>query len=359
VSAPLIPGDGTPLNGYSATLFDSRGNLWVGRVNGLAGGKLALYAAGGTARAPCRLEPGRPLDSYVTTAAGRTVWGRACPPDYDILQAQPHPAALGLVEDPQSHDVVALFFGGFLMAIRSSGSGSAMTFQIGNLVDLGRRLLPLGESDFPDHRLGAIDGQHRLWLSGMRGREHGVDVPLDQWLYSVRVPDLFDPEPVALPTTPGRTVTLQAEHTTTTTSRRRDTSPTVEIDSDAYFGLCTDALPGVDCASDSTPGDGYALADDSRYGHLGGSVDYRVSVTRPGTYRVGYRVATFAVTTGARIQLTTGEHSYLTPVSTGGGWRTVWQEESITLPAGVHGLRLSVPTGGGGWYLNAVTLKRL
>src|SRR6185369_3188812 len=68
VSAPLIPGDGAPLNGYSATLFDSRGNLWVGRVNGLAGGKLALYAAGGAARARCRLEPGRPLDGYVTTA---------------------------------------------------------------------------------------------------------------------------------------------------------------------------------------------------------------------------------------------------------------------------------------------------
>ena len=103
----------------------------------------------------------------------------------------------------------------------------------------------------------------------------------------------------------------------------------------------------------------HVLADDSRYGHLGGTVEYRISVGRPGNYRLAYRVATFAVTTRARIRLDAGDQTHVTPVSTGGGWRTVWHPEPITLPAGEQHIRLSVPPGAGGWYLNSLTLKRV
>jgi hypothetical protein len=357
VSPPLIPGDrtgdGKRFNGFTTMLYDSRGNLWAARVNGLAGGKLALYSDG----PKCRHEPGRALDSYVTGG----VWGQACRPDYDILQAQSQPVVLGMVEDPVSHDIVLLLFDGILLPIRPSGSGPDMTFRIGNLVDLGRKLLPSAEGDFPDHRLGAIDEHHRLWVSRMQGREQVVEVPaLDQWLYAVDVGDLFDPAPVELPATPGWSVIVQAERTTTmSTTRRPGAWATVDVDSDAYVGLCPDTVPGIDCASDATPGAGFALADDSRFGHLDGTVEYRVSVPRAGSYRIGYRVATFAVTTGARIELAAGERTYVTPVSTGGGWRTIWHDVPVTLHAGVQHLRLSVPPRAGGWYLNSITLRRV
>jgi hypothetical protein len=32
---------------------------------------------------------------------------------------------------------------------------------------------------------------------------------------------------------------------------------------------------------------------------------------------------------------------------------------TITLPAGDQTIRLSVPAGGGGWYLNSLTLQRV
>ena len=368
VSAPLIPGDrnrdGAKFLGYSLTLYDSQGNLWVARTDGLASGKLAVYAAGAGVRKPagaaCRYDPKRPMDSYTTTAAGHTVWGRGCPPDYDILQAQSMLGVLGMVEDPTSHDIVALHFDGSLLPIRPSGSGSELRFQIGNLVDLGRRLLPGQDTDFPDHRLAGVDGRGRLWVTRMQGRPDGANVSLDQWLYSVNVADLFEPLPVRLPSTSGRTVTIQAEHTATTSTRQlKGAWAAVDVDSPAYAIPCSDVFAGVGCASDGVPGEGFVLADFHGFGHLDGDIEYRVSVAEPGRYRLAYRVATFEITTGARIRLTAGDQTFDTPVSTGGGFRTVWRDEPIELAAGVQRLRLSVPDGGGGWYLNSFTLKRI
>jgi hypothetical protein len=368
VSAPLIPGDrvpdGGPFHGYGATLYDSGGNLWVTRSQGLHSDKLAVYASVDGARrtgsGQCLFDPNRSMESYVTTGSGRRVWGQACRPDYDILQAQGQLGSLGMVEDPVSHDIVVLHFDGGLMAVRPSGSGTAMTFQIGNLVDLGRKLLPIAETDFPDHRLAGVDGRHRLWLSGTQGRPDGVEVTLDQWLYAVDLRDLFEPPPVVLPVVPGRSITIQAERTaTTSTTQHKGAWATVDVVSDAHVGACTDLLPSVGCAADEAPGNGYVLADASSFGKLAGTVEYRVSVPKAGTYRVAYRVATFKVTTGARIRFGAGERSYETAVSTDGGWRTIWQEEPVALAAGEQYLRVTVPPDEGGWFLNSLTLRRI
>jgi hypothetical protein len=368
VSAPLIPGDRAPdgaVHGFGAVLYDSGGNLWAARTTGLHTGKLAVYAITGDSRrtesTQCRFDPLRSMESYVTTgSSGRRFWGQACRPDYDILQAQEQLGSLGMTEDPVSHDIVVLYLDGGLMVIRPSGSGTAMTFQIGNLVDLGRKLLPIAQTDFPNHWLAGVDGRHRLWLSGTQGRPDGVEVALDQWLYSVDLGDLFEPPPVVLPVVPGRSVTIQAERTATiSTTQRTGVWATADVVSDAHTRPCLELLPSVDCAADGAPGNGFVLADASRYGKLAGAVEYRVSVARAGTYRVAYRVATFVVTSGARIELGAGDRTYDTPVSTGGGWRTVWHEEPVALAAGEQYLRLSVPSGAGGWYLNSLTLRRI
>jgi hypothetical protein len=368
VSAPFIAGDrvrsSSTFYSYTAALYDRQGNLWAARSSGFHGGSLAVYAAAGGRRklgaAPCPYQPARPMDSYVTTGARQTVWGQPCRPDYDILQAEALPATLGLVADPTSHDVVSLAFGGVLLPIRPAGAGSEMTFQVGNVVDVGRKLLPTTEGSLADHRLGAIDGAHRLWFSAMQARPGAVGVPLDQWLYSVDLGDLFTPRPVAVSDTPGRSVTVQAEHTTTmsTVAHRPGRWATVDVDSDAYFRSCDDWPTSVACGYDGIPGNGFILADHTGFGHLRGAVDYRVQVSSAGTFRLAYRVVTFAVTKDARIELTADGRTYTTAVSTGGQWRTIWVRETVALPAGVQTIRLSVPPGGGGWALNWLSLQR-
>jgi hypothetical protein len=100
------------------------------------------------------------------------------------------------------------------------------------------------------------------------------------------------------------------------------------------------------------------LADVTGLGRLGGSVEYRVRVGQPGSFRVAYRVSTYHVTRAAAIELTAGGRSLVTVVSTGGPWRTVWVAEPVTLPAGEHTIRLAVPPGGQGWLLNSLTIRR-
>jgi hypothetical protein len=368
VSAPFRAGDRVPgqpaFYGYGAALYDGRGNLWAARLDGFQSGSLAVYAATGGRRklgtTPCPFSPARPMDSYVTTDAGRTVWGQSCRPDYDILQARSMLGSQGLIEDPATHDVVNLSFEGSLLPIRASGTGHGMAFQVGNVVDVGRKLLPTADGNLADHRLGAIDATHRLWFSAMHARPGSVGVRLDQWLYSVDLGDLFAPRPVAVPDTPGWSVTVQAENTTTmTTSQRRGRWATVDVDSDAYVARCEDWPTSVHCGYDGIPGNGFTLVDDTGFGHLDGAVDYLVQVPSGGNYRLAFRVATFAVTKNARIELTAGGRTYTTAVSTGGHWLTIWAAETVALPAGVQTVRLSVPRGGGGWSLNWWSLRRI
>jgi hypothetical protein len=369
VSAPIIPGDrnqaDTAFYGYGTFLYDHAGNLWVSRFDGFHGGKLAIFAARDgrrrLERGDCRYRHGRRMDRYRTSAGGRTVWGQGCRPDYDILQTQHLLVLIDLVQDPVTKVVVALSYGGTLLTVRAAPAGDGLRFQMGTLVDLGRKLLPTVDKGLPGHRLGAVDPAHRVWVSAMQAAGPGqAGVRLDQWLYSVDVGDLLAPAAVPLPQTPGRSVTIQAERSgTVSTTVRRGAWADVDVDSDAYVSTCGDWPTTTTCGYDGVAGNGFVLLDDSGYGKLGGSVEYRVDVPAAGQYRLSYRVGTFAVTTTARIALTAGGRRYVDPVSTGGSWRTVRTAEPITLPAGRHTISLSVPGGGGGWFLNWFALQRI
>jgi hypothetical protein len=368
VSAPFVAGDRneqeTAFYEHSALLYDHAGNLWVSRTVGFHGGPLAVYTADGgrrrMERGECRLRPGRPLDRYRAEAGGASVWGQACRPDYDIHQGVRFPAITGLAQDPATKDVVALGFGGSVLAVRAVPSGGGLAFRVGNAVDLGRKLLPVVPKGLALHHIGAVDGAHRVWITGTQALPHQAGRHLDQWLYSVDLTDLFDPAPVRLPDTPGRSVTIQAERSATvaTTTRPREGGGQV-VYSDATVQDCTAWANGTSCGYDGTPGDGYHLADPSGYGRLRGTVDYRVEVPAAGAYRVSYRAATFPVIKGARIALSAGGRTYVQAVSTDGHWRTVPGAAPVELPAGTQTIRLSIPKGGEGWFLNAFTLQRV
>jgi hypothetical protein len=371
VSAPVISGDRNGDGGegaffeYNSFLYDHAGNLWVSRSDGFSGGPLAVYTAGAGRRrlesGACRLRPDRPLDRLRAVSGARSVWGQPCPPDYDILQPRHLLAIVGLAQDPASKDIVALAFGGTVLAVRAVPSGGGLAFQVGNPVDLGRKLLPIVDGALPQHRIGPVDGAHRVWVTGMHAAPTEAGRHLDQWLYSVDVTDLFDPAPVVLPETPGRSVTIQAERssTVTTTVRPGRRSADQEVVSDVTVQDCGALPDGTTCGYDQTPGDGFVIVDETRYGRLRGDVDYRVDVPAAGDYRISYRAATFPVTKRARIALTAGGRDHVQPVDTGGRWLTVRSTEPITLPAGPQTIRLSVPEGGGGWYLNSFTLQRV
>jgi hypothetical protein len=364
VSAPTIPGDqagGGDFYGFSATVYDQAGNLWAARHRWLAGGKLAVYRAAGGARKlggpDCPYDPTVPMSSHVTSVGDRTVWGVACRPDYDLLQAQDLLAIFALAQGPGG-DLVGLTILGMLLPVRVA-AGEPMAFEVGNVVDLAVRLLAASAGPFPDPQPGAFDADDRLWFAAALARPQEVDTPVDQWLYEVDVGALFDPLPVTLPDVPGQVATVQAGHTATTATAQVDGSwAAVDVNSMAYVRGCGDATASTDCGYDGVPGNGFVLSHRSGLGHLGHEIDYRVDVPVAGSYRVTYRVLTFDVVTDAEITLSAAGRSYATAVDTGGRWLTVPQPDVIELPAGVSTVQLSAVEGRGGWHLSWFSLQR-
>jgi len=368
LSAPILPGDRVPVAGRpgdtffasGASVYDRKGNLWVGRTNGLHGGRLAVYARTGgrsaLARPGCAPDPGRPPDADVSGSGRRIAWGRTCRPDYDILQAAELFGLEGLAIDPATGDVVGLALGGVVVLIHPSGSGRAMRFRIGNAVDLGLKLLPGPPGVLRREWLAAVAGG-RAWLvssyfPGSPGADH--------WLYSVRLGDLLDPPPVELSATPGRMVTVEAEQTLTTgTAQRPGLSARAVVDSNAFVAWCTTWMSSSDCGHDNRPGDGLFVRDDTGFGHLAGDLTYRIRVPEAGRYRLAYRIAILPNITHARIRLEVAGQTVTTPVPPLGKWTTLRERTPVDLPAGVHVVRLAPPEGDGGWALNWLGLERL
>jgi hypothetical protein len=408
VSAPILPGDLHPAGvfwGFSGAIYDHDGNLWVTRNNAAevftdelqTGGNLAVFANIDGERKladECAVEPGQGMGDYRTSDAtlGLQVWGKACEPDYDIVQANTLGFSGALMQDPVSHDIVSvgagLGGGARVLAVRPSGSGANMSFEVGNVVDLGTNLLPKDTPTGPGLVLpqwsGGIDGHHRLWLSvydkpqdTLQCYPVGFCLPrpnqlVNSWLYSVDVTDLLDPPATVLPTTSGQIVGIHAEQTSTvSTTERAGSGADREFDSDAYFRACT----GACSTTDLNPGDGFYLADDGfnpfgLLGHTGGPVQYEVSVATGGTYTLGYYVSTLR-TSGAKIRAQVGSSTVDTDVSRSQPCPPpdqanpcpdpTWSYKvstPITIPAGTHTLTLSAPVGAELWSLNWFTLTR-
>jgi hypothetical protein len=370
LSAPILAGDRVPdlarrptdvYYAFGTSAYDRHGNLWVARNTGLAGGRLAVYVRGpgrATIGGPgCAYRPDRPPEADVTRVDGRTVWGRTCRPDYDILQTAAFHAMEGIAVDPTTGDVVCLMLGGVVLVIRATGSDRDMRFTVGNVVDLGLKLLPGQPDAIRREWLAGIDADHRMWLvssyfDGSPGADH--------WLFSVRLGDLLDPPPVELSDTPGRLAVVQAEQTLSTgTTRRAGDSGRVAVDSEAFVASCLTWGASNDCGHDLEPGDGLLVRDDTGFGHLTGELLYRIRVPAAGRYRPVFRVSTFANLPNSRIELTVAGQTVTTAVPPLGRWTTAYADDPIDLPAGLHVVRLEPPPRGGGWALNWFGLERL
>lgn len=382
LSAPVLPGDRVhddgPYFGYSAAAYDRDGNLWVARHQWLAGGKLAVYARGaagrpaeagegqqpaarGLDRAACRYDPQATPDTYVVASGEAPVWGHPCPPDYDILSARHLPGVISLVPEPTGLGMTAISLSGSLLPVRASVGDrhGELHFAVGNAVDTAPRLLPTRPGSIVAQQEGAFDGNGRLWFAAGHALPGEPDLALPQYLYEMDIDRLFDPVPVQLPEVPGQLAIIQAGHTATVdTEQLAGEWAAVDVDPRAYASPCLDGPSVVGCSYDGMPGSGFLLSHRTGLGHLEGVLDYPVDAPTAGAYRVAYRVFTFESVTDAAITLEARTDSYTTSVSTDGRWRTVTQTELLTLPAGVHTIRLAPPEGGGGWALSWFSLQR-
>jgi hypothetical protein len=369
VSAPLLPGPFHKETGraysFDRVTYDGSGNLWATTSHDRESGWLAVYARTGsgrrTASAACGFSSSKPLEKYtIQEPSGRTVWGQPCHADYEVLQAKDLGRSSGLVADAATGTVVSILENGQVMAFRAHGTGSEMTFTAGNVVDIGRKVLPIASGDFLEHEVGAIDARQQLWFPVIHSSPRLAPGALNHWLISVELADLFEPKPVRLPVKPGEVVTVQAERSLTVgTQRRKGASGATEVDSMVYAKACSDWPRLIGCGYDQAAGDGFVVADDQGYGHLGGALSYRVDVATAGTYRLFYQAGTFEVTTNAVIDLNIAGYAVRTPINSEGGWRAFASKEDIVLPSGSHLLTLSAPPDGAGWFLNSFSFRRL
>jgi hypothetical protein len=345
LSAPLLPGDEHEISkrsyAYKTAVYDRGGNLWVIRTDRGLSGNLAVYT-----RERCKPDAGP--------------WGRVCRPDYDIVQARELRSPRALVEETASGTMVLMTDGGQLMPVRAKASGDRLEFAIGNLVDIGGKLLTDGEGSIVDSRPGVVDRDGRLWFPVSRAEhDNGGGTRTRHWMFAVRLGELFDPPATRLADVPGRRVTIQAENTlTVSTTQGPGRAAAVDVHSDAFVAECHDALTS-DCGYDPTPGNGFFVLDESRYGRRGGTLSYRIDVPAAGRYRLSYQVGTFAVSTRAGIRMTTAARSYVTAVATDGDWRPKRSDDLVWLDAGVQTVSIEPAEGGGGWFLNSLTLQRV
>ncbi|HCT81242.1 MAG TPA: hypothetical protein DGG94_02650 [Micromonosporaceae bacterium] len=324
-SAPFIAGltpDGIQFRGIHGGIYDHQGNMWTYSDG------ILVYANG----------PSCPFDynrwntapaSFTTTANGRTVWGQTCAPDYEISQGKDAGGGgfngnfLQLAEDPVSRTIVGVdtWDTGNVMAIRHAGVGRNKTFTIGNLVDTGRNLLP--RQGPPEQRPPVFDKSGRMWFTvHVWPPNNGYTQPLDHWMASVDIAQLFAPPAVRL--SAGQTK-VQAEQTISTGTRQSPPRPdgVIRVDSTAHMLR--------------HPTDGFVLA--------AGTADYHVWAPADGDYPIAYQVR--GTDPQAAIQLTVGGATHTTAVNTNGDWRLV-TGPTIRLSKGVNTLRL----GGTGWQLN-------
>lgn len=345
VSAPLVPGDKHPFSGkrfgYRASLYDPAGNLWAARDEDVAGGRLAVYTGP-------RCQP------------NKSAWAIDCQPTYDIAQGAMLPPGKALMSDPATSTIVMLTEQGFLMPVRAKASrDGGFTFEVGNLVDIGLKVLTDGEDSTMDIKPGAIDRTGRLWLPASRGNHNSEGITtVSHWLLSVNLDELFAPPPTRLSDVAGQSTVIQAENTTNTTTRRtRGATAKWDITSETLSREC-DASPPAGCGFDNTIGNGFYVAGSTGSGFRSGTLTYRVQVPIGGNYWLRYHASTSKDAKDARIALEVGDHKLVTTVATNTGWASIKVAEPLWLEAGLHTLTVTAPPGGEGWFLNYLSMQR-
>jgi len=361
------------LSGFGTARYDRNGNLWT------FGSRLSVYAKDPTngrrlSTATCGFSFGADPASFVTDDpnAGHPVWGRRCPPDYQIPQA----ATLGarpfygyeLAEDPYSNTMVAntIWANSQILPIRYQGTGANMTFTVGNVIEPGRNLFPVTGSG--EQRPVAFDRAGRLWFvvrddppircdpppnnTTCHGAQPRQRVP--HWVGSIDINQAFAPPPAVLSTKDaGQSVTVQAETTLTVATTKR--APT---NCDAANSSCAIQVDSTAYVHDSAAGSASAfeLADDGGGGLIDGSVEYNLwvpaSVGAPSaTYTLAYQVRSAGG--GSITASVDGGTGQSRPVPAGSVYQTV-AGPSVALAPGWHRLRLT--PSGNGWNLDWFTV---
>ncbi len=386
--APFLTGEikteAEPLNGQKALAgggplhYDRQGNLWMPTGDGWAGLGVKIWAKTAQGRRYSRPEcfdPAKPLGDYVTALAGaRPLWGKVCKPDYNLVQPKLLGPIFNMDEDRATGNVVITSWPhGTSVAVDPEGTGSAMTFKVSNLTSLMAQSVTRQQMEGPcaadptrrctagpslAAMQGPVDASGRLWTFVMQkvpddlkgDHPEMLNRAVDQWAYSVDLSRLLGREPLRLSAKPGGVSTVQAEVTQTlTTTQPAGQHAVADVVSAAplatcWPAACTDPGTGVE--------GGYALAAPP------GEVEYQITVAKAGTYRVSLRAADrLANGAPARIRLTVnGVTSDIAVTASGFG---VVNGPALTLPAGVHRLRLSTPdTASAGWHLDWMQLTR-
>ncbi|WP_192809786.1 GDSL-type esterase/lipase family protein [Actinomadura rudentiformis] len=387
VSPPMLPGDLTAarddglkrFHGFGKPMYDHNGNLWGAHGDGLQGGPISVYAG------PRCAYDGQPLNSYVERATGvKPAWGKICKAHHAILA----PTSLGVVwsvqENPQKDTVVITTFGGVMYAIRPSGRGADMTFEISNtLTSKAQQLLarqatwPCPTEKEPDKtctgnpiiitaRGGPVSADGRAWIAveQLRPRDKtGQMEEVEQWMYSVDVSRLFGREPVRLTARTGQTSHVHAElNQTFATVKRPGRYATNDVDSAASMLGCQERqVWGGTACTDPVGGltGGFALGDETGGGvPAGTSVEYRVVVPKAGTYQVAYRATDRAAAGDQQIQISVdGTARGTTTIPSNDAFQTV-TGPTLALPEGKHTIRLSAPDGHHGWQLDWTAFTR-
>jgi NAD(P)-dependent dehydrogenase (short-subunit alcohol dehydrogenase family) len=153
---------------------------------------------------------------------------------------------------------------------------------------------------------GAASGMGRACVDQVRGQADVV------FAVDLRAPDIAGAIGLACDVSDPASVRALAERV-------------AQVDSNAYYEPCVGA-----CGDEAFfQGDGFMLMDDTGYGHLSGSVRYKVNVPAAGTYTIWYWVGTHAATPNATIRAQVGTATVNTNVAkSGGGW---WYKQSAPI----------------------------
>ncbi|MEJ3742865.1 hypothetical protein WEI85_06220 [Actinomycetes bacterium KLBMP 9797] len=371
------------LTGMGPIHYDHQGNLWVPTGDGWSGLGVKVYANRPTGRklSAC-VDPGTPIEAYRAEVPGaRPMWGKVCPPDYNILQPKVLGPIFNITEDPATHNVVFTSWPhGTTVVVDPEGSGIAMTFRVSGVASLMAQAVTAQKvtgpcASDPAQRCtggptlaamqGPVDGSGRLWAVSAQSTPPDIkaDDPemqmrdYDHWAYSVDLSRLMGREPQRLTARAGQASTVQAEVTKTLATTQR-AGQYADRDVDSVAGVsgcapstCTDPVSGLTA--------GLAVGDDSNAGVAAGTVvGYRVVVPKPGAYRLTYRAADRTANgTAARIRLAVNGATHETVVPSTGMAEA--QGPLLTLPAGTHTVELSAPTAAtAGWQLDWITFAR-
>ena len=367
--------------------YDKDGNLWA------FGTTLAVYHKRTANRCTAGLACFRKLSSPASPTNGGCAfdpsntalryftnnhWGQVCPPDYEILQVQTVPSIYGFTQHPSRPIVAGIDLGGFdfdwingtgrasdpaqILAVRYASTGSAMSFEVGQITNTGLGLFAAGAApgqsgEWKALRPGSFDTSGRLWFAVqhiLNGAPTGVSYP--HWVGAVDIDQLFDSSPpIALSAASGTTTTIQAERYATFTTSQRKLDPGCQSTSTAPCTMVVDSTALVQVSS-QPPGAGVGtelVTTDAGVGHVPGKVEYKIWVPAAGPYRIAYRVKGGS---GATIALDVdGAASNPATAVNATTWGTV-DGPALSLSQGLHRLHLS--PGSKGWQLDSFTLTR-